>query len=899
MKWLRQLFWRRRIYSDLSNEIQEHLEEKIEELVAGGMSREEAGHAARREFGNVTLVQEDGRNIWRWPLIENLLGDVRYGLRTLRKSPGFSGVAVLTLALGIGANTAIFSLVDAVLLRALPIDKPEQLLQVLIQNPRRGDAEGGFTNPLWEQLRDHQDVFSDIFAWGKHRFDLAQQGEVQFVPAIWVSGSFFNSLRLRPAAGRLVDERDDHRGCPAVVVLSYAFWQRHYAGADSAIGATLSLNRHPFEVIGVAPPRFFGMEVGEQFAVAAPICSQAVFDGSDRRLNDRSSWWLQIAGRTKPGIELPQAVARLNALSATVFNGALPQNWSAEGQKDFLSRTLTVTPAAKGVSEYSVRSQFTRPLEVLMAFVGLVMLIACANIASLMLARSAARRKEVAVRRALGASRARLITQLLTECLLLSSAGALLGVLFARWGTALLVRFISTSGQAVILDLSPDGRVTAFTAMLAILTGILFGLLPALKSTRVSLTSAMKGSQAVEGEGRARFRTRKWIVAFQVGLSLVVLISAGLLLRSFVNLATLDIGFDRNNVLLVGVDLKTGKVPANQQLATYESIEGKLAALPGVVAVGRSLVTQLEGGGWSQQIKSDWSTGLTEQEKETWMNSVSPGYFDALHMQLVDGRGFTARDTPAEAKVTIINQTLAHRFFANQNPLGKSISLMQISGQFGPPIEIVGVVKDAKYETVREETHPTAFVPDAQYPYPERPAGETFALRLAIPPSSLVLPIQSAITGVNKGIPIEFRSLAQQVNDSMIQDRVLALLSGFFGALALLLATIGLYGTISYLVSQRQTEFGIRMALGAQRGSILRLVMKDVVIVLAGGLAGGAVISLAVVRVLQDLLFRLPARDAVTMGAAICILSVVAFVAGYLPARRATGVDPMVALRYE
>jgi predicted permease len=899
MKWLKRLFSRRRLYGELSEEIQEHLEEEIEELVASGMPRKDAAAAARRDFGNVTFVEESSREVWRWAPVENLFADVRYAVRTLRKSPGFTLVVILTLALGIGASTAIFSLIDAVMLRMLHVQQPDALLQVKIQDPRQAESRGAFTNPLWEHVRDQQDVFSDVFAWSQDRFDLAQGGAVHMAHGLWVSGDFFVTLGLRPSAGRLIAGSDDHRGCPAIAVLSFGFWQEHYGGANTAIGSALSLNRHPFQVIGIGPRDFYGMELGDKFDVALPICAAAIFDGNESRLDARSHWWLQVAGRTRPGVGQAQVSALLKVISPAVFTAALPDGWSLDGQQDFIKRTLTAVPAATGISEFGVRRRFERPLNVLMAVVGLVMLIACANIAGLMLARAAARHKEIAVRQALGASRVRLICQLLTECVLLSSAGALLGILFARWATALLVRYMSTSSNTIFLDLSSDARVLGFTGTVAVLTAMLFGLLPALRSTRVSLVSAMKGSQTLEIERPLRFRTRKWIVTSQVALSLVLLVAAGLLLRSFAKLVTLDIGFDRNNVLLVGADLRAAKLPQDQLLATYETIENRLRALPGVLRVGRSMISPLEGGAWSQIIRTGWSKGLRDDEAQTWFNSVSPGYFETLRTPLLSGRNFTRGDTNSGPKVAIINQTLARRFFPGLNPIGKTFRIQQISGQSGPPIEIVGLVKDAKYESVREDTHPTAFFPDAQPQYPELLDSENFELRTLIRPSAIVSSVQVALAGVNKGIPLEFDTLAEQVNDSMIQERLLALLSGFFGALALLLAMIGLYGTLSYLVSQRQTEFGIRMALGAQPSSILLLVSRDVVTILGGGIAVGGGISLATVRVLQGLLFGLPARDVVTLTAATCILSGVALVAGYLPARRAATVDPMVALRYE
>jgi predicted permease len=890
------LFARRKPADDLAEEIRGHLRMEEQENLEAGLSAEEAHYAALRRFGNVTLARERSIEMWKWSWFEQFAQDVRYGVGQLRHKPGFTAVAVLTLALGIGANTAIFSLIDAVVLRMLPVQKPDDLVLLKHYNPRWGsEGSPSFTNPLWEQVRDQQDVFSGVFAWGNDKFDLAQGGAVRLANAVWVSGGFFNTLGIRPAAGRLFGTSDDQRGCPDLAVVSYGFWQDHYGGGNSAIGSTLSLNDHPFEVIGVARSGFFGMDVGEKFDVAVPICASVVFDGKESRLDHRSWWWLSVAGRLKPGIKQPQVAARLKTLSPGIFAGSLPHNWSADGQQNFLKQFLVIDSAANGMS--FLRRQFDRPLQVLMGVVGLVLLIACANIASLMLARAAARHREIAVRQALGASRWRLIRQLLTECIMLSLAGAVVGALFARWGTALLVRYISTARNTVFLDLSLDGRVLGFTAAIAVLTSIFFGLLPALRSTRVSLTSAMKGSQALDLERPARLRGRKWIVASQVALSLVLLVAAGLLLRSFAKLATLDIGFDRSNVLLVHADLKTAKIPPDQLTATYEQIESRLAELPGVVSVGHSVMTPVSGYMWNNTIHTVWSKAVTGDDALSFFNYVSPGFFPTLRMPLLAGRNFNATDTKTAPAVAIVNQTLARRFFPGLNPIGKTFRIDDVAGKPGPPIEVVGIVKDAKYAELREAIHPTAFFPVNQVP--AHADSESFELRTGVQPSAMISAVQPAVAGVDKEIPLEFHTLAEQVNDAMVQERLLALLSGFFGALALLLAMIGLYGTLGYLVNQRQTEFGVRMALGAGSGSILRLVMRDVIVVLAAGVVVGVGISLASTRVLQQMLFGLGPRDAATMIGAAGVLSVVALVAGYLPARRATKVDPMVALRYE
>ncbi|HET9180434.1 MAG TPA: ABC transporter permease [Terriglobia bacterium] len=891
------IFRKARLEEQLDEDIHSHLDMLTEENLRKGMTPEAARYAAQRQFGNVASMKEQCRERWTIRIIEEVVQDLCYGLRQLRRNPGFTLVAILTLALGIGANTAIFSLINAVLLRTLPVSRPDELLQLNVQDPRGPNWLGAsFTNPLWEQTRDRQNVFSGLFAWSVNRFDLAGGGAVHMVNGVWVSGGFFSSLGLHPAAGRLITASDDRRGCPAVGVRGYGFWQDHFGGQDSAIGSNLSLYGHPVEVIGVAPSGFYGMDVGEKFDVALPICAAAIFDrdrGKQSRLDQRDWWWLMVAGRIKPGINRNQVAAQLRVISPQIFDAATPQDWSPSMQKNFKKKTLTAIRAATGTS--ALRRNFERPLDILMAVVGLVLLIACANIASLMLARAAARHKEIAVRRALGATRRRLICQLLTECFMLSSAGALLGLLFARWGSALLVRYLSTTHNQVFLDLSLDWRVLGFTAAIALLTGILFGVLPAFRSTRISLTTAMKGGDAVEIENPLRFRARKWIVACQVAMSLVLLVASGLLLRSFAKLATLDIGFDRNNVLLVDANLSVAKVPPEQQQATYQAIERRLGALPGVISIGRSALTPISGFEWNGAIGTEWSKGLTGENAVAYFNSVSPGFFQTLRMQRVAGRNFNDGDKKGAPEVAIINQTLAQRFFPHLDPLGKTFRVEQDSGQPGPPIEVVGVVRDSKYESLREETPATAFFPIAQQ---LQGAGQ-FELRTAIPPSAIVPSVEAAVAEVNGEVPLQFNSLAEQVNDSLVPERMLALLSGFFGALALLLAMIGLYGTFSYLVRQRQVEFGIRMALGAQPGSILRLVMRDVIAVLAAGLLAGAGFSLASTSLLQKMLFGLGARDIVTMIGAAGILSLAALLACYIPARRAAKVDPMVALRYE
>ncbi|HLX00217.1 MAG TPA: ABC transporter permease [Candidatus Acidoferrales bacterium] len=898
---MRLMFWKHKHRDQqLDEEIQSHLTLVAREEMESGRSPREAQLAARREFGNETIVREVTRDMWGWRWIENFLQDVRYGLRMLRKNPGFTAVAVLTLALGISANTAIFSLVDTVMLKVLPVQNPEELVQLATIQPQSdGEPNPYYTNPLWEQIRDSQDIFSSDFAWSDWTLNLAQGGAAQNVNASYVSGNYFNSLGVNPAAGRLLTASDDYRGCPGTAVLSYGFWQEHYGGGPNAVGSMLSLNAHPFQVVGVTSPGFFGVDVGHKFDVAIPICSEAIIHGKNTMLAMRSSWWIEIMGRPKAGISREQLNARLRVLSPGIFAATVPPNWKPDMQQKYLKRILNASPSATGIS--NLRRTYTQPLRMLMVVVGLVLLIACANIASLMLARSAARRKEIAVRLAMGASRFRLIRQLLTECILLSCAGAVLGVLFARWGCAVLVRLISTTRNPIFLQLTLDSRVLAFTAGVAILTGLLFGILPAFRSTHVSLASAMKGSQAEESESHSHSRPGRWIVASQVALSLVLMIVAGLFLRSFTNLLTLDAGFDRSNVLLVNSNFHNANIPPVQFDAMERQILDRLKALPGVISVSQSVLTPLSRNQWDNYLFVDGGGGPTGDDADAYLNYVSPGYFTTLRSPILAGRDFNAGDTAGAPFVGIVNETLARKFFPHTDPIGRYVHLEPEQGKPPDPIRIVGILKDAKYNSLRDETPPTAYFPFAQlnaltYGVIDNPV---FEVRTTSPPATLAHAAEQAITGLNKAIDLNFGTLQQQVDDSLRQEQLLATLSGFFGGLALFLAMIGLYGVLAYMVTQRRKEIGIRMALGAGSSAILRLILRDVAILLAAGIAAGLGLSLWATRLVQTMLFELSARDTGTITLAIALLAVVALVAGYLPARRASRMDPNAILHDE
>lgn len=892
------VFHRRAVERDMDEELSSHIQHRAADLERSGIPRTEAERQARIEFGGYEHFKEECRQSLGVHLLETVIQDLRFSMRVLRKSPAFTAIAILTLALGIGANTAIFSLIDTVVLRFLPVQRPQELIEVLRLNPRDKTPTSGFTYALWEQFRDQQDIFSGVFAWDTEHFDLARGGAVHYATGLFTSGSYFPTLGIRPALGRLFTPADDQRGCASRAVLSYGFWQENYGGAPNALGSTISLNNHPFEIIGVSAPGFHGMEVGSRFDVAVPICARDVFDGKEKRLDTRDSWWLRMAGRLKPGIRPDQVDARLKLLSPGVWGGAVPLTWEPEWQKNFRKRLLISSPAATGISE--LREQFQRPLTILMAVVGLVLLIASANLASLILARATSRTKEMAVRKALGASRVRLVRQLLVESLVLAFAGAAVGILFARWGAALLVRFISTGDSAVFLDLTPDGRVLGFTAAIVVLTAGLFGVLPAVRSSKVPVTAAMKGSHADRGDRSLRLRSGKWIVAAQVACSLVLLVVSGLFLRTLKKLTAMDLGFDRSNVLLVNANLRPANIPNGEHQTILADIESRLRQIPGVLSVAQSSRVPISDSESAGPLLVDRPNAPKGPDAVVWMNHISSGYFETMREPLLAGRNFDSTDTATSTPVAIVNEAFARKFLPGMNVVGTVVQ--RVEGRAGVPntaIRIVGLVRDAKYESVRESTFAQAFFSVAQIPASEDFDAQYFELRTAAHSSAVTSLAQSAVAQVNKNISLEFSSLAQQVDDSLVQERLLATLSTFFGGLALLLAMIGLYGAVSYGVTQRRSEFGIRIALGAAPGSILSLVMCDVAVMLLGGALAGVAISLLAVRLVQKFLFGLGPDDPATFVASVILLAVVAIAAAYLPARRAMRVDPMVALRYE
>jgi predicted permease len=818
--------------------------------------------------------------------------DLRDAFRALKSTPVVTIVAILSLALGIGANTAIFSILDSLLLRSLPVMEPHRLVMLADMNGRRSS----WTNPIWEQIRERQAIFDGAFAWSTTRFNLAQGGQTELVDGMWVSGRLFEVLGVPPILGRTLTEADDRRGGGpdgAVAMISYGFWQRRFGGAADVIGRSLTVERVPFTVVGVTPPQFFGADVGRAFDVAIPIGTDPLIRGKESSLDRRSWWWLNVMFRLKPGQSLEQGQTAFRGVQAQIREATMPQDWREEDKTAYLKEPMTLVQAASGGSP--LRERYRRPLTTIMVVVGLVLLIACANIANLLLARATARRHELSIRLALGASRLRIARQLLTESLLLASVGALLGLGLAQSGSRLLVRQLSTGANTVFLDLTLDWRILAFTASVAILTSLLFGTAPALRGTRAEPHDALKAQgRGIAGEGRLGLGST--LVVLQVALSLVLVVAAGLFVRTFASLATLDLGFDRERVLVASLNAQRLQLEPSQRPDLFRRTLEAAAAVPGVSSAALSVVTPVSGSTWNNRIELPEGPSLPERERQTYINLLSANWFKTYGTPLLAGRDFTDADHLQAPPVAIVNEAFAKKFTPGRSPIG--VRVRQPGGPDRPTVDrqIVGYVKDAVYRSLRDPVPPTLYVPYTQQPEP--PSSMSLSVRAqAGSPVLLTRPLAAALTRVHGDIAITFRPLAEQVSSALVQERIVAWLSGFFGGLALLLAGLGLYGVTSYAVSRRRSEMGIRMALGAAPREVVTLVLRRVAVLVGVGTLVGAAASLWASRFVSTLLYGLEPRDPFTLAASILVLVAIGAMAGWLPARRASRVDPATVLR--
>ena len=894
MGWRR--FWRRDARDEeLARELESYLAHEADSKIADGSSPRAAREAAMRKLGNTTRVREQVYESGSLGILESVAKDLRYAARLLRRSPGFAVAAILSLALGIGANTAIFQLLDAVRLRSLPVARPAELLEVTMAGGRNGfgvtdSLLAEMTAPLWDAARRHQQAFSAFFAWGPTEVRIGRGAEQRVVAGMWASGDTFPALGVVPYRGRLLGPADDRRGCaPGGVVISYAFWQREFGGSDAAIGRDLVIGDRTFQVVGVTPPEFFGLEVGREFSVAVPLCAVALWGDA---LDQRNYFWLIVMGRLKPGWSVAQAAEHMGALSPGLMDETLPPGYSPESTKRWRAFRLTAVPAGHGVSQW--REAYETSLWLLLGITGLVLLIACANLASLMLARATSRAREFAVRLAIGASRGRLMAQSLAESALVASTGAALGVVLSKVLSGTVVSFLGTGDDGLRLDLAVDWPVLAFVAGVAMLTCVLCGIAPALRSARTEPAEVMKSGGRGHLGAADRSPLQRLLVIGQIAISLVLIVSAGLFVRSFRNLITLDAGFRQDGILYTVCDLSKRQLKPEQVGPAKAAVLDRLRAIAQVERVVTTSNIPLSGASWTMGVRiAGVEEGRGDWTKLTW---VSPGYFATMDIPMRSGRDFTSADTADSHHVLLVNQTFVRRYLAGRQPIGTLLQTVEEPGYPAVTYEIVGVVSDTKYANLRDEIPPISYAPAEQNPRLGPWMG--IVLRASAAPDAITRAVQRVFDQENAMSP-GLTVLRDQVRAGLVRERLMSWLAGFFGVLAALLAAIGLYGVMSYSVAKRSSEIAIRMALGAARGDVLRLMIGQASRMLVVGLALGTVAALAAGRAARTLLFGLDPWDPATLAASAVLLASVALAAAWVPAARATRVSPLDGLRAE
>jgi predicted permease len=825
--------------------------------------------------------------------------DFRFGLRQLRLNPLFTAVAVLSLALGIGANVAIFQLIDAIRLRPLPVGNPQELGYLDFgKNSQRGGwwstRSAVFTSKHWESLRTQQQAFSGMLAWSAKDFNLSPEGKARYVEGLFVSGDFFNVLKVPPVVGRVFTAQDDQPACGSPgAVIGYSFWQAEFAGDPAVTNRMVRLDGRLFPVVGVAAPEFYGLEPGHRFDVAVPICSDPMFwEAGKGRIPSPTGWWLSIMGRLKPGWTIERANAHIQAISPSIMRDTLPPTYRADTAKKYLNNKLTVTSGATGVSH--LRDDYSDPLWILLATTALVLLIACANLANLLLARASVREREIAVRQAIGASRGRLIAQLLSESMLLAVLGAVLGAGLAALLSRGLVAFLTTEGNKMFVGLGTDWRVLGFTAGIAILTCVLFGLAPAMRATRVAPASVMRASGRGLTGGREKFSLRRILVVAQVAMSLVLLAGALLFVRSLQKLLAVDPGFRPEGIVAVGVDFRAAHFPKERLLEVRRQMLARLRQKTGAISAGQVGMTPVSGSGWDQTA---WADGAAGPRLDVMFNRSGPGYFRTMGTSFVAGRDFNEHDDLTAPKVAIVNEEFAKKIFQGKNPVGLSFRREESADKPDSLFQVVGLIRNTKYYELREDFRPIAFVPQDQDDDPG--PGGTFVLRTNAPLGEFYHNAEQAVAEIHPGLGLDFAVLTTQLKESLTRDRLMAALAGAFGFLAGSLAVLGLYGVIAYMVARRRNEIGVRIALGASRGRVISLVLREAIVLLAIGLAVGTAFAIWAGQAAASLVYGMSPRDPLTLGGAVALLAAVALFASYAPAWKASRLQPMDALRDE